>query len=1187
MWKKRGRKPRPRYSDPSKGIAGGGKYGITWWGQKWLQVFDQISFDNRLPRGRTYANQGAVRSIVQVDNQIIAIVKGSFPYQVIIELPLFKEKEIQAISRLASDRPDLVAQLLNQTMPPELLQWCEDQGVKLFPVSWKNLSASCSCPDFAVPCKHIAAVIYLFANEIDKNPFRIFDLHGYDLRKALKRIGSVSGDAAQPVTSLADLLQPLDDAPETPFQFEPERLEKLNFFNIPDCRKDLISILTPKPVFFPNGDFRAALEKALAEVGKKLSSLPSTEPEYPENLNSYLAAEILEVRLNAYGMPVDFSAWDDQEKLLFKAKKPQHWIDWLSGIPPGNIELLPDELRAHWLAWRFAEALAIKGAIIPQILQSPDGAYIIRWLPALLQEEVLEKYYQFLPCCPSFLVNLEWDGELYLPKQEESGLFLLSLYLNIFVKAHNEQDLTEFNNFFFRGEALAFSRFTETSIPQSIQQWLKRYYLSAKDLAPVFEVDETGEGLEVRIWIENKKKPLSAPVPLSEVLSGKKYRKEALNILQDLNLLADHFPDIKSLLANRELKTLRYNLEDFAKILFDTLPLIRLYGIRILLPRALSRLLKPQASLRFDGDPGKLKQTSFLSLDKILTYQWEVAVGDTTIDLNAFKKLLKEGRSLVKIRDEYMYLDSQDARRLLEKLEKPPQLNHFQLFQASIAQDYEGIPVKLTQALQDRIRQLLEVDQLPVPQGIHANLRPYQQRGFSWIAKNAQLGFGSILADDMGLGKTLQVITAMQHFLEKGQLSATDKALIVMPTTLLTNWTREIARFAPELKSTVYHGPGRSLEQTEDAHLVLTSYGVVRSDHKILEKKPWFALVIDESQNIKNPGTEQTKALKKISAQVRIALSGTPVENRLSEYWSVFDFTNKGYLDNLKRFLNHYAYPIEKYRDQATLERFRKITSPFVMRRVKTDKSILSDLPDKVERNQFCTLSKEQAALYQSVLDATMKKISDSEGIERSGLVLSLILQLKQICNHPAHFLKKGPYQAELSGKCPLLLELLDQAMANQEKTLIFTQFREMGEILAPMIQERFGLTPDFLHGGVQRKYRDEMVDQFQNSHAHPILLLSLKAGGTGLNLTAASQVIHFDLWWNPAVEAQATDRAYRIGQHRNVQVHRFITSQTFEERIDAMIQNKKELASLTVRTGENWIGDLPDQELQKLFQLG
>ncbi|MEN0002565.1 MAG: DEAD/DEAH box helicase, partial [Bacteroidota bacterium] len=366
----------------------------------------------------------------------------------------------------------------------------------------------------------------------------------------------------------------------------------------------------------------------------------------------------------------------------------------------------------------------------------------------------------------------------------------------------------------------------------------------------------------------------------------------------------------------------------------------------------------------------------------------------------------------------------------------------------------------------------------------------------------------------------------------------------------------------------------------------ITTYGVVRSETSILQKQKWLAVVIDEAQNIKNPTTAQTKAVKKMKASVRIAMSGTPVENRLSEYWSIFDFSNKKYLGSLAKFKENFAKPIELERDQRQLERFRKITSPFILRRLKSDRSIIQDLPDKIEQDQFCELSPEQAALYQNVVDTTMKQVEEAEGINRRGLILKLITALKQVCNHPAHFLKKGDVHTNLSGKTKLLIPLLRQTLDSGEKSLIFTQYQTMGNLLAQLLEAEFGIKPPFLHGGVSRKGRDAMVSDFQENRSTRIMLLSLKAGGTGLNLTAASNVIHYDLWWNPAVEAQATDRAYRIGQERNVLVHRFITQGTFEEKINKMLQSKKELANLTVSTGEKWIGELSNSELQSLIRL-
>lgn len=456
--------------------------------------------------------------------------------------------------------------------------------------------------------------------------------------------------------------------------------------------------------------------------------------------------------------------------------------------------------------------------------------------------------------------------------------------------------------------------------------------------------------------------------------------------------------------------------------------------------------------------------------------------------------------------------------------------------------------------------------------------------------RNMRIGFGSILADDMGLGKTLQVITLLQKLKNDGLLTPKTPAAVVVPTGLITNWQDELARFAPELTQHTYHGAQRDFKQF-DADILLTTYGVVRSDISTIKKRKWQVVVIDEAQNIKNAETAKSKAVRSLSAATHIAMSGTPVENRLSEFWSVMEFANKGYLGTTKHFNEQFARPIQNSGDTETAALFRKITAPFLMRRLKTDKSIINDLPDKIEQNENVYLTQSQASLYEQTLREAMKEIEGIESTDqqslfkRQGLVLQMILALKQICNHPALFLKNKDKDPELSGKTVMLLDLLQSIVESNQKVLVFTQFKEMGSMLVPMITKRLGEAPLFLHGGCTVKERKSLVDRFQNERGGQVFLLSLKAAGTGLNLTAASHVVHFDLWWNPAVEAQATDRAYRIGQHQNVLVHRFITKNTFEERIDAMIQQKKNLADLTVATGENWIGKLSNDELQQIFK--
>lgn len=1192
-------KPKKKPIAEGTGIRGGGNYGSTWWGQEWLNTFNEISDSNRLPRGRTYANNGSVRAIEIKGNLIEAKVQGSRDYSVSIGIPPFTPAQQKEISQLVMAHPELLAQLLNRKLPPELNELCKQRGIEVFPANWTRLEASCSCPDWAMPCKHLAAIIYLIANEIDKNPFLVFSLHRYDLLADLEKSGFAAGDKqAAGITPLSQHRRPMADTAGETFTFDPTLLDGLDFSKLPDCREGLMAILGPQPVFYPGGDFKAVLGKALAAIAKQAAKDDLTLdshalPETAERHSVYPLAEINELLLDELGRPIMLLAWDADEHSLFEGKTFAEWEQWLAGMPVGRLEHLPDELRALWLTWRFARALVKQSAIVPQLLDAGPKGYIVRWLPALLREEIAAAFQKYAALLPPYLVNIESPEGNFAPSKADYPLAVLSVFLGQLVQQYHSLNAEQLNSpvhqLFFTGEAVVFDKFENREAPTAISLWLNRFFIAEKPLVPLLEISEPEpERFELQLAFEDKTAPLSLPIPLAQVLTARKWAKDRVGLLRDLSALCDFFPPVQQLLANKGEAPLNYPASDFADLLFQSLPTVRLFGIRVLLPKSLSRILRPKLSLYIDrsAGSGQVPNGQGLSLANMLDYRWQVAIGDHDLTPEAFLKLLRTSRGLVKLKDEYVYFNEQEMEALAQKLAQPPKLTKAQLLQTALSETYQGERIALSAAMRAMIKDLLAVDQVRLPDGLQAKLRPYQHRGYSWLCKNAHLGFGSILADDMGLGKTLQALAVLLYLKGQGKLSSKQRALAIVPTTLLTNWEREAARFTPELKTFIYHGPKRSLADAGQAELILTSYGLARTDEAKLGKHNWLALLIDEAQNIKNPAAAQTKAVKKIKAPIRIALSGTPVENRLSEYWSVFDFANKGYLGSLKQFKTDYALPIEAERDQNALQAFHKVTQPFVLRRLKTDKSIINDLPDKLESNQFCSLTPEQAALYQGVVDQTMRQIEQSEGIARQGLVLKLITMLKQICNHPAQYLKKPSADPAQSGKCPLLLDLLAQAFENGEKAIIFTQFRQMGELLAPMIQQRFGIEAPFLHGGVSRKQRDTMVEDFQTKRSHRLMLLSLKAAGTGLNLTAASQVIHYDLWWNPAVEAQATDRAFRIGQQRNVQVHRFLTSATFEERIDAMIQKKKELAELTVATGETWIGALSDQALQDLFKL-
>jgi SNF2 family DNA or RNA helicase len=480
------------------------------------------------------------------------------------------------------------------------------------------------------------------------------------------------------------------------------------------------------------------------------------------------------------------------------------------------------------------------------------------------------------------------------------------------------------------------------------------------------------------------------------------------------------------------------------------------------------------------------------------------------------------------------------------------------------------------------IASLLRERPAPPPRSLEASLRPYQERGYRWAYSNLSRGFGCVLADDMGLGKTIQAIALMLRLREDGL--AGEGILVVAPAALLENWERELARFAPSLRVVRYHGPGRALP-TEGA-VVITSYETATRDAKALSERGFALLVADEAQVLKNAGTRRARALAGMGARFRLALSGTPIENRLEDLRAVFDLVMPGYLGSPAEFKKRFGTPIESRGDAEAAARLRRITSPFLLRRLKTDPSIAPELPAKTTADEYAAMTEAQAALYESLVREGMARAREArDGAERLALVLRLLTGLKQVCDHPRVYDKESPPAPELSGKALLLLELLGGILGGGEKVLVFSQYVECLELLRGII--RGALREDCLlyTGRLGQRERAETVDAFQADAGRRVMLVSLRAGGVGLNLTAASRVIHYDLWYNPAVENQATDRAFRIGQARNVFVHRLITAGTLEERIDAMLKSKRGLAELGLASGESWISRMSDAEILALIE--
>ncbi|WP_405116802.1 SNF2-related protein [Micromonospora sp. NBC_01405] len=668
-------------------------------------------------------------------------------------------------------------------------------------------------------------------------------------------------------------------------------------------------------------------------------------------------------------------------------------------------------------------------------------------------------------------------------------------------------------------------------------------------------------------------------------------------LLAELGRASRLWPELDTALRTATPEALELDVEGAHRFLRDGAPVLHAAGFGVLVPswwRRPSSRLGARLQARSRTAPGTVAAADGgLGLDALVDYRWEVALGDEPLTAEELAALAELKTPLVRLRGRWVELDPGRLAAGLRMLRSAGELTVADLLRLGLADADSDDTLPVLEVTADgALGELLSgqaerrLSPLDPPPTFTGTLRPYQRRGLAWLAFLQSLGLGGVLADDMGLGKTVQLLALIA-----GDPPTAGPTLLVCPMSLVGNWQREAARFAPTLRVHVHHGADRARRDgfaavVHAADLVLTTYSVATRDAVELAGIDWHRLVVDEAQAIKNAATRQAEAVRSLPARHRVAVTGTPVENRLADLWSIMQFANPGLLGPAASFRKAYAEPIERHGDAEAAERLRRMTGPFVLRRLKTDSSIISDLPEKLEMEVLCNLTAEQASLYRAVVDDMLARIESSDGIERRGLVLSAMTRLKQVCNHPAQLLRDGSALAGRSGKLARLEEILDEVLAAGERALLFTQYAEFGGMLRGHLSARFGREVLFLHGGVGKADRDAMVTRFQSADGPPLFVLSLKAGGTGLTLTAANHVVHVDRWWNPAVEDQATDRAFRIGQRRRVQVRKFVCAGTVEEKVAAMIAEKRSLAASVVGSGEQWVTELSTERLRELFAL-
>ncbi|MBW6517261.1 MAG: DEAD/DEAH box helicase [ANME-2 cluster archaeon] len=725
----------------------------------------------------------------------------------------------------------------------------------------------------------------------------------------------------------------------------------------------------------------------------------------------------------------------------------------------------------------------------------------------------------------------------------------------------------------------------EPPIEEETDIWNMRYFLQASDDPSLLVPAE-------KVWKESK-----------DTLNflNRKFDQPQEKLLADLGKASRLYPPIEASLHLARPTAARLSTQQAYSFLKEVVPLFSESGFGVLIPPwwkkgGSSSKLGVTLNVKQKKDPKTSK--GLFGFNSIIQYDWQIAIGGEQLSEEEFENLVNLKEPLVRIRGEWVEVKNEDIAAAIKFFKSGKsgemKLDEALRLSAGLGESETGLPVGgfnatgVLSELFERLSGRTGIEDLTQPGDFVGELRPYQVRGFSWLAFLREYGLGACLADDMGLGKTIQLLALLIKDKEEGINKPT---LLICPTSVVANWYREAQKFAPSLKVMIHHGTAR-LKKNEfhseavKFDLVISTYALAYRDEDMFENVDWSGVVLDEAQNIKNRFTKQSQAVRKIKSDYRVALTGTPVENRLSELWSIMEFLNPGYLGSAEGFRRGFAMPIERYNDKEAGMKLRSIVSPFILRRLKTDPAIITDLPDKIETKVYCNLTKEQATLYKAVVKDVLERIESSEGIERKGIVLSALTRLKQVCNHPAQYLDDGSVLPGRSGKLNRITEMMEEVIAEDDAALVFTQFSVMGNMLKTHLQHVFGQEVLFLHGGVSQKQRDHMVMRFSEKGGPRIFILSLKAGGVGLNLTRASHVFHFDRWWNPAVENQATDRAFRIGQTKNVQVHKFVCEGTLEERIDEMIEDKKALAENVVGTGEGWLTEMSTEQLKGLFAL-
>lgn len=1158
------------------------KLGSTLTGAKWLHSLNEnFGDDGRFARGKTYFNKGNIKSFATENNIVYARVKGSYSSSYFLEFTFYQDEMTkQKIKQYFIQNPLEQTSLLNGALSEQFFEWCKSEGIELtagkfYSNEYKrfvpNYKMGCNCYDYydpRTPCKHLLALMFALCVEIDHNPSLLLKLHGIELEE-LFNTNEVSNEVPYPIEiTYKENFTPSKESVNEPIKILHQQ-DSLHF---------ITSLMPANPPFAPF-DYRAVMVEFY-----KFSSLNLPQiitPIYNENIEKIerlfreAKIEIVVDTTMGKNRAIIKHKIFRQEDVIHDILTPYiidsntlgcsiHLLEFVKLFLSFKSEEGGFYYRYFYQLCRVGYLLLNSSSFIPSVIkEKAKSRFFIGWIP--LETEDFKNQLELLSPFAISSVRHSQKGEFF--DATSGAKMFLSGITTEYVKAlqfmhkRSKDNPPDISKSFFQGSSYTQKGAGRHNIDKAVANTFSIFMLqkSSYELSIGLYFKEEEKQYEISLFAQNEDTKHTLKVALLEDSS-----KELLKLIAPITSI---LPQIENLFKEESIILEKEAFEDF---ILERASLLSALGLKILLPKELHNLIKPRLSLFAKA---KKVPKSFLDLQKILEYDWVIALGEHTISIDEFMELVKEQGQIIHYKNSFITLSPDELKNLLASTKKKIKITPFDV----LREKFSGNLVS-DGNLDEFFTNLFIPKNVKIPKTLNATLRGYQIRGIEWGISNLLNNFGVILADDMGLGKTIQTIAILLYLKENNHLK--NKTLVVVPTSLLNNWQNELSKFAPTLSYTLFYG---NLRKVEESDIVITTYDTLKRDEFLKEQK-WDTVVIDEAQKIKNPDTQSAKTVKAIDAKYKIALSGTPVENSLSELWSIFDFTLCGYLGDLNSFISKFAKPIEIEKDEFVATMLKNITAPFMLRRLKTDKTIIDDLPDKIVIDEYASMVPKQAAMYESIVQETLKKLDTLLPNERFGLVFKLITELKQVCNHPRNLDKISPSEVDLSGKSQMLLELLETIVAKKEKVLIFTQYVEMAKILSEMIEKELLIEPLILDGSMSKNARQKVVDSFEKTNEYPIFILSLKAGGVGLNLTSASNVIHYDLWFNPAVENQATDRAFRIGQTKNVFVYRFITKNSFEEKIDNMIKAKLAIGEMSVAVGDKSIASMDNEEIKSLF---